>query len=303
MRKKTELDDNIWTEKYRPKDFSEVINLDSRIPNLVNNSMPHFLFHGNAGSGKTTVSRIIISKLGCDSLTLNASDERGIDTIREKVKTFAMTMSSARDMFKIVLLDEADYLTPEAQAILRNLTEKYHKNCRFILTCNFLNKIINPLQSRCAKFPFQKVSESEHLELLKKICDNEKVQYNEDVLKKIISVCKGDIRKSINILQQNVRDGKLGDSFASESNIKDIIEKIKKNQFDDVVRELVERNTDYDSLLFDFFDYIKLDKAIDLERRKKIILEIAQSMFEMSFVLLKDVTFSKFLIRLEGILK
>lgn len=299
---KIKLKDTIFIERYRPKDFKDMVGLDERIPRLVNKNMPHMLFSSPPGTGKTTCAKIIINKLNCDYIELNASDERGIDTIRNKVKTFAMTMTS-KDIFKVVLLDEADYLTAEAQATLRNLMEKYHKNCRFILTCNFENKIIDALQSRCTKFTFKKVSDSEHFDLLKKICENEGIVYKDGTLMKIIEVSRGDIRKSINLLQQNTKDKKLTEDFSQESNIKEIIEKIKKNQFDDVQRELIESNLDYDSLLYDFFEYIRNDKTIDLERRKKIILEISQSLFEMSFVLLKDVTFSKFLIKLEEILK
>lgn len=304
MRKNTGLENSIWVEKYRPKDFINMINLDSRIQGMIGVSMPHMIFSGNAGTGKTTLGKIIINKLGCDSLILNASDERGIDTIRDKVKTFAMTMSTnPKSYFKIILLDEADGLSNDAQQTLRNLIEKYHKNCRFILTCNFINKIIDPLQSRCVKFNFRKVDDNELLGLLKKICGAENIKYDEGVLKKIISVCKGDIRKSINILQQNTKDNKLGDDFIHDSDVKVMIEKIRKNKYDEVVAELSKRNADYDALLFDFFEYVRDDKSIELERRKKIVVEIAQSMFEMSFVLLKDVTFAKFLIRLEEILR
>jgi len=293
----------LWTEKYRPKSWEEMMGLDSRIPKLVNQNMPHLLFVSPPGTGKTTCAKIIINELGCDYLLLNASDERGIDTIRDKVKMFAMTLSSKKDIFKIVMLDEGDFLTPESQAVLRNLMETYAKNCRFILTANFENRIIDAIQSRCSKFTFKKVSDDELLSLLKKICRSENIQYDESSLKKIIEVSRGDIRKSINILQQNTRDSKLMSDIIEESNVKDIFEKLKQNKFDEVRKELIEKNTDYEQLIYDIYRYTVENKSINLEIRKRIVLEIAQTLYEMSFVLIKEIPFAKFLIRLEENIK
>lgn len=279
------------------------MGLDSRIPKLVNQNMPHLLFVSPPGTGKTTCAKIIINELGCDYLLLNASDERGIDTIRDKVKMFAMTLSSKKDIFKIVMLDEGDFLTPESQAVLRNLMETYAKNCRFILTANFENRIIDAIQSRCSKFTFKKVSDDELLSLLKKICRSENIQYDESSLKKIIEVSRGDIRKSINILQQNTRDSKLMSDIIEESNVKDIFEKLKQNKFDEVRKELIEKNTDYEQLIYDIYRYTVENKSINLEIRKRIVLEIAQTLYEMSFVLIKEIPFAKFLIRLEENIK
>ena len=301
--KEKKLSNLLFVEKYRPKVFEDVINLDKRIPELVNQNMPHLLFVSPPGTGKTTCAKIIIDKLGCDFLVLNASDERGIDTIREKVKTFSMTMSSKKDMFKIVLLDEGDYLTPEAQAILRNLMETYAKNCRFIITCNFENRIIDAIQSRCSKFTFKKVSDDELLSLLEKICKNENIQYDISSLKKIIEVSRGDIRKSINILQQNVKDNKVIPDVILESNVKDILDKLKQGKFDDVRRELIEKGVDYEQLIVEIFRYVSSNKEFSLEIRKKIILEIAQTLYEMSFVLIKEIPFAKFMIKVEDTLK
>jgi replication factor C small subunit len=303
MIKDKKLNSLLWVEKYRPKTFEDMVGLDERIPKLVNQNMPHLLFVSPPGTGKTTASKIIIDKLGCDSLVLNASDERGIDTIREKVKTFSMTLSSKKDIFKVVLLDEGDYLTPEAQAILRNLLETYAKNCRFIITCNFENRIIDAIQSRCSKFTFKKVSDDELLSLLEKICKNENVQYDVNSLKKIIEVSRGDIRKSINLLQQNIKDNKVIPDVILESNVKDILDKLKQGKFDDVRRELIEKGVDYEQLIVEIFRYVSSNKEFSLEIRKKIILEIAQTLYEMSFVLIKEIPFAKFMIRVEEVLK
>lgn len=300
---KKSLDNNIWVEKFRPKSFEEVINLDSRIPKIINQSMSHLLFVGGAGTGKTTVSKIIINNLDCDYLLLNASDERGIDTIRNKVKNFAMTKSSKLNKFKVVFLDEADGITPDGQQTLRNLMETYASNCRFILTCNFENKIIDPIKSRCSKFEFKKVSDSELLDLLGRICKEEKISYDKDTLKKIVEVSRGDIRKSINILQQNSINNELKPDITLESNIKEIFEKLKNKKFDIVRKELIEKNVDYENLILEIYNFTVENKNLSLETRKNIVLEISQCLFEMSFVLIKEITFSKFLIRLEEILQ
>lgn len=302
--KEKKLDKLLWCEKYRPKKFEDVVGLDERIPKLVDDDMPHMLFVSPPGTGKTTCAYIIVKKLECDYIVLNASDERGIDVIREKVKTFSMTLSTKKDMFKVVLLDESDYLTPEAQAILRNLMETYAKNCRFILTANFENRIIDAIKSRCSKFIFKKVSDDELLKLLKKICEKEGIEDNETVLKKIIEVSRGDIRKSINLLQQNTKDNKLTGDLISESNIKEILDKLKENKFDDVRKELIEKNVDYESLTVNIFRYVIEDKEnIPLEKRKKIVLLISDCLFEMSFVLIKEIPFAKFMVKVEEILK
>ena len=303
MTKDKKLDDLLFIEKYRPKDWNNVINLDERIPKLLDRNMPHLLFVGPAGCGKTTISKIIINKLKCDFLMLNASDERGINTIRDKVKMFAMTKSSKKDMFKVVFLDESDGITPDGQQTLRNLMETYAKNCRFILTANFENKIIDPIKSRCSKFTFRKVPDDELLKLLKKICDNEKIKSDDKTLQKIIEVSRGDIRKSINLLQQNIKDGKVMSDVSIESNIKEVFDKLKQGKFDDVRREFVERNVDYEQLLLEIFQYVSEDKILSLERRKRIILELAECLYQMSFVLIKEIPFAKFLIKIEEALK
>lgn len=299
---KKKLEGVLWTEKYRPRNFNSVLSLDSRIPKLVNQSMPHLLFTGPPGIGKTTVSKIIINELGCDYIILNASDERGIDTIRNKVKMFAMTQSSKKDKFKIIFLDEGDAITPEGQQTLRNLMETYAKNCRFIISCNFINKILDPIKSRCSVFTFKKVPDDELLNLLKKICKEENVKYDDSTLKKIIEVSKGDIRKSINLLQQNTKSNVLMPDVSMESDIKDILDKLKQKKSDDVRRELIERGVDYEQLVVEFYHYVIDDRSISLDTRKKIVLEIAECLCEMSSVLIKEIPFAKLMIRVEEIL-
>ncbi|HIJ02669.1 TPA: AAA family ATPase, partial [Candidatus Woesearchaeota archaeon] len=158
------MESSLWTEKYRPESFSEVKGqkeIVKRIKAFVDQkNMPHLLFAGPAGTGKTTLSLVVVKQLYKDQwhenfLDLNASDERGINIVREKVKDFARTKSLGKVSFKIIFLDEADALTPEAQQALRRTMENYSSTCRFIMSCNYSSKIIDPIQSRCAIFRFK----------------------------------------------------------------------------------------------------------------------------------------------------
>jgi len=203
--------ENIWTEKYRPKQLDDVIGQEHIIPRLKSfvetRSLPHCLFAGPAGCGKTTVALCIASELFKDQwksnfLELNASDERGIDTIRIKVKDFARTLP-INGQFKIVYLDEADALTKDAQHALRRTMEMYSNICRFILACNYSGKIIPPIQSRTAVFRFSSLSQNDIEARLKLIANQEGVKVDNDVLSLIFNLSEGDMRKAINILQMS----------------------------------------------------------------------------------------------------
>ena len=192
----------IWTEKYRPQKFPEVEGQDEiikRVQALTNSlNIPHLLFAGPAGTGKSTVALIIVRELfGKDwrdnYLELNASDERGINVVREKVKTFARTKSIGGVPFKVIFLDEADALTPEAQQALRRTMENYSTTCRFILSCNYSSKIIDPIQSRCAMFRFKLLERKDIEKVIQKIAIGESLTIDEG--------SEGDCRRAINILQ------------------------------------------------------------------------------------------------------
>src|SRR3990167_3596410 len=174
----------IWTEKYRPSKFYEVVGQEEvikRIESLTNSlNIPHLLFAGPAGTGKSTLALIIVKELYKDTwrenyLELNASDERGIQIVREKVKNFARTKSLGNVPFKIIFLDEAVALTPEAQQALRRTMENYSSTCRFILSCNYSSRIIDPIQSRCAVFRFKLLEKKDIEKVIKKIAENEKL--------------------------------------------------------------------------------------------------------------------------------
>ncbi len=204
-----ELANDIWTEKYRPKKLSDIAGQKQIIEKLEafikKRSLPHCLFAGPAGCGKTTAALCIANELygnvwKSNFLELNASDERGIDTIRIKVKDFARTVPLS-GLFKIIYLDEADSLTKDAQHALRRTMEKYASTTRFILACNYSSKIIAPIQSRCAVFRFSALSEPETKELLERVAKSENLDIGGSAYKSVIYLSEGDLRKAINILQ------------------------------------------------------------------------------------------------------
>lgn len=202
--------EEIWVEKYRPKKLSEIVGQDEVVVRLQSfvekKSLPHLLFAGPPGSGKTTAALCIARELFGEAwrqnfLELNASDERGIDTIRTKVKDYARTRPIGDVPYKIVLLDESDALTSDAQHALRRTMEMYTHTCRFILDCNYSSRIIEPIQSRCAIFRFRRLSEKDIGQYLKRIARAEKLSLTPGAIKAIIYVSEGDMRRATNIFQ------------------------------------------------------------------------------------------------------
>jgi len=200
----------IWTEKYRPTVFDELVgqsHVTKRVRALVETmNIPHLLFAGPAGTGKSTLALIVVKTLFKQNwkenyLELNASDERGINVVREKVKNFARTKSLGEVPFKVIFLDEADALTPEAQQALRRTMENYSNTCRFVLSCNYSSKIIDPIQSRCAIFRFKLLEKKDIDIVLNKIAEKENLNISQEAKETIYEGSEGDCRKSINILQ------------------------------------------------------------------------------------------------------
>ena len=197
---------NLWVEKYRPQSLEEYVGnevIKNKISDYLNQgSIQNLLLHGVASTGKTTLAKLITNNLNCDLLYINASDERGIDTIREKIIPFASSMGFGD--IKIVILDEADYITPQAQATLRNTMESFSGNTRFILTCNYLERIISPLQSRCQTLEIKPPSKQDVAYRCVDICKEEKVDIDNIALKTIVNAYYPDIRKTINTIQGSV---------------------------------------------------------------------------------------------------
>lgn len=204
------VSDLMWVEKYRPKRLDDVVDQREIVEGIKNfikkRDMPNLLFTGPAGVGKTTVALCIARELlgeqwRDNTLELNASDERGINMVREKVKMFTRYTSIAEIPFKIVILDEADEMTPEAQTALRRIMEDSASTTRFILICNYISQIIEPIQSRCVIFRFKIIGKEDVINHLAKICSNENVKYSVDALEIIYDYANGDLRHAINILQ------------------------------------------------------------------------------------------------------
>ncbi len=200
----------LWAEKYRPRSLDEIVNQEEIVKRLKKfveeKNMPHLLFVGPPGTGKTTAAHALAHDLYGENylqymLELNASDERGIDTIRTKVKEFARSRTPPGVPFKIVLLDEADNMTADAQQALRRLMEMYTASTRFILIANFPSKIIEPIQSRCALFRFTPLKKEDVIARLKWICEQERCKYTEEGLETIYEISEGDMRRAINVLQ------------------------------------------------------------------------------------------------------
>ena len=209
--------EDIWIEKYRPKTLDDVIGQDEIIERLKayvkNKSVPHLIFAGPAGTGKTTSALALAREMFGDNWRqncneLNASDERGIGIVRGKIKDFARTAPIGKTQFKIIFLDEADSLTSDAQAALRRTIERYTHICRFILSANYSSRIIEPIQSRCTVFRFRPIKADDIKKYMRKIASNEKLEITPDGLETLIFISRGDLRKAVNILQVGASVGK-----------------------------------------------------------------------------------------------
>lgn len=270
--------ETLWVEKYRPKTFDEIVDQEGVVEGLKNilnrdlREMPHLLFAGPPGTGKTTLALVLARAIYGGEwrnyvLELNASDERGINVVREKVKVFSQYFTSTEETpFKLVILDEADMMTSEAQTALRRIMEIYSRTSRFILICNYLNRIISPIQSRCAIFRFKRIPKELAINHLKKICEMEKVECTDEVLKKIYDAAAGDLRKSINILQSvaSVSGGK-----PEPGDVEKVIGKFIPSAINNIINSL--ENGDFNSAVSYLYDY-KSATGIDGQEIIKILL-------------------------------
>jgi len=284
------MDSAIWTEKYRPKDFSEIKGqkeIVRRIKAFVEQqNIPHLLFAGPAGVGKTTLALIIARKLFGDSwhqnyMDLNASDERGIDIIRNKVKDFARTKAIGNVPYKIIFLDECDALTREAQQALRRTMENYTQNCRFILSANYSSKIIDPIQSRCAMFRFKPLDKKEIFAIIEAIEKEEKIKVNEKAKEALFTISEGDARRINNVLQSCAAISKdineeIVYSMASVAKPKEIDEVLKlalQNKFIDARNKLMDVMLNYGLSGIDIIKQIQQEILnLEIDNEKKMLL-------------------------------
>ena len=300
----------LWVEKYRPNNLDTYIgndHLKSKVSvYLESGDLPHLLLYGKAGTGKTTLAKILVKNIECDYLYINASDENNVETVRTKVKNFASTMGF-KD-YKIIILDECDYITPNAQAALRNLMETFSKHCRFILTCNYVERIIDPIQSRCQSFQIIPPSKKEVAKHIHNILLKENVMSDMKDLKVLIDSGYPDIRRVINASQQNVvKDRlKLDTTSIIQNDYKLKLLKILKTQdkktgFKDIRQLLL------DNKITDFADLFRLlyDEVDDWGKGHvaECILIIARYELSDTQVVDKEINAMAMLIELLGVIK
>jgi len=301
------LNHSLWVERYRPSDLNTYIgneHLKSKVSiYLESEDVPHLLLYGVAGTGKTTLAKIITNNIDCDCLYINASDENNVDNVRTKIKNFASSIGFRT--LKVVILDEADFLTPNAQAALRNLMETFSKHCRFILTCNYVERIIDPIQSRCQPYKIVPPSRKEVALQLKNIFETENVTFKLDDLALIVNAGYPDIRRVINSAQRQVVDGELKIDVSSviQSNYKiQLLEMLGDGSKFNDIRKLIADNSvsDYAELyrlLYDEVDNYSNGKVAEC------ILAIAEGEFNDVNVVDKEICFMSTLIKIMRIIK
>ena len=259
------FDHSLWVEKYRPSTMDTYIgneHLKSKVSiYLESGDLPHLLLYGRAGTGKTTLAKLLVKNIECDYLYINASDVRRVDDLIPKVRNFASTVGF-KDM-KIVILDEVDYISGHSQAALRNLMEIFSRHCRFILTCNYVERLIDPIQSRCQSFQIIPPSRSEVAQRMVKILEEEGVVYELDDLKILVNSGYPDIRRVINSAQRQSIDGKLIVDKQSivENDYKlkvlELLKQDKKSAFNGTRKVLVDSKvTDYAELFRLLYDEV-----------------------------------------------
>lgn len=290
---------SLWAEKYRPDTLNGYIcdsNLKDIITDFINRKdIPHILLHGNAGTGKTTLAKILVKNIPSDCIYINASDTNGIEMVRTKIKGFAG--SAGFQPLKIVILDEADFFTTEAQAALRNLMETYSQTTRFILTCNYVEKIIKPLISRCQVFDIEPPTPKDVAIHIKNILDKENIKYELPALKNVLDDFYPDVRKIINFVQQNSTSGTLkivknqNASFDLKNKIIELLKSSKTNSsaFNDIRQLVNDAGTKvYDELYSELYSR---SKEYAPGKELSVIIDLAEHTYQSAMVVDKEITF------------
>jgi len=302
---------SLWVEKYRPQTLSEYVGNETVKETiqqyLDNNDIPHLLLHGKAGTGKTTLAKLIVNTIKCDSMIINASDENNVDTVRTKVKNFASSMGFAG--FKVIILDEFDYMTPNAQAILRNLMETFSKHCRFILTCNYHEKIIDPIKSRCQTFAITPPTKKDVAIQVTRILDAEKIKYDVKNVADIISSYYPDIRRILNTCQLQSAKGelKVDHQIMVESDFKTKLVDLlkanddKRNMFMNIRQAVADNKlNDYSEMYSMLYDKVEVYAA---GNTANVILTIAEGLSKDALVVDKEIVFMSTIIQILNIIK
>ena len=306
----TPKENSLWVEKYRPKNLDSYVgneNLKKKVSRyLKEGDVPHLLLFGNAGTGKTTLAKLIVKNIECDHMYINASDENSVDVMRNKIKDFASSVGFKP--IKVIILDECDFLTPNAQAALRNLMETFSRHTRFILTCNYVEKIIDPIQSRCQVFGVTPPSKADVARQVSSILGMENVKYEVDKIKILIDSGYPDIRRVINSAQRQVIDGVLDidEKSVIENDYKlKLLEHLQKddmkNAFNSIRKLLADAKvrdyTDLYKLLYDELDsYAEGHKA-------GVILIIAEHQYMDASVVDKEINVMSMIVKILGEIK
>jgi DNA polymerase III delta prime subunit len=297
----------LWIEKYRSQTLDQYVcsqEFKSRLQSIIErNDIPHLILAGSAGTGKTTLAKLLINNIKCDYLYLNASDENGIDVIRDKVKQFASTASF--QPLKVIILDEADFLTQPAQAALRNLIEEYSANTRFIFTCNYIEKLIEPLQSRCE---IHSIKPPSMADVAKHICENildvEDIEYEMKDIAVIIKRSYPDVRSIIKNLQAGIKDNKfviLTNEISYLPQILSVLQKPTKTSWVDI-RQIVANDQvdDYQPVIEYLYEHIeKYGKGHEAE----ITIELDEAQWRSKMVPDKEINMMSLISKILKIIK
>lgn len=299
-------ENTLWVEAFRPDTLDGYIGNEHIIQKvrifIENGDIPHLLFYGTAGTGKTTLAKIIANSVDSDLMYINASDENSVDAVRDKIKRYASTVGFRR--WKIVILDEADYLTPNAQAALRNLMETYSKTTRFILTCNYVEKIIDPIQSRCQTFGITPPDKGTVAQRLVDVLDQKQVEYDINDIVAIINSSYPDVRRAINSAQSHVVKGKLvldKQSVVQSNYMTEILDILKTNndkkQSFQKIRQIIADSKVKDFTPLYTFLYDNLDEFAT-GKIAAVILIIAESQYTDSHVVDKEINIMAMFVKL-----
>lgn len=296
--------EKLWVEKYEPKQIKHVLGnkeLLSKIQKYIDDGdIPNLMFWGSSGTGKGTITKILINNLDCEVMKINGSDDNGVDMVRERIGTFVSSVSFKK--FRIVVIDEFDYFTQNAQAVLRNMIESAYSNARFIVTLNYPNKIIEPLHSRFQAWEVKPIKSDSIRKRMCGILEREKIEYDEQDVVNIIKTCYPDVRKTIQMIQQFSIDGKLivGERELINDDYKlKLIKMLKERENFDKIREFIINNSTIDYTVIYKMLFDSVDEYCDNDNKSDILLDIAEHLYRDKDVVDKEINLSACIIKIQ----